>query len=393
MTYLQAKRKFRFETLLMFPFVLLGRIFGHIWKLDKKYDFFFFVPNGDIGGAPRVNIDVLESISDQNKLVIFSKRPKNNQYLDRFANVPNTRIIDLSKWIDYKIVHFVNLFFRGVIATWVSQSKQPLIFGGECLFFYKMLPHVPKRTRKVELSHLATWLPYDIGWIDLIDLRIVSTAKLKEDIELQYKQNNIASLYYDKIIFWDNAIEIPDYKEIHNPTLQVVFIGRGAPQKRVHLIAAIAQKMHEAQDKVHFSFVGDVEKVFDIAQYPYCTFYGNVSDEKLMQSIYEQSDVLLLTSAYEGLPLVVMTMMAHNKVVVSTAVNGIPDYIHHNENGLLLFAQEEQEIVEEAVLNIRRLIHEPGLRQTLGKKNREMAIQKFGKDNFTERYRKTVFLL
>lgn len=392
MTYSQAKRKFKWETFLMFPFVAIGRLVGYCWKLDKQYDFFFFVPNGDIGGAPRVNIDVLESISDKNKLVIFSKIPKNNQYLDRFASVPDTRIIDLSKWIDHKITHFVNLFFRGVIATWIGKSKRPLIFGGECLFFYKMLPHVPKHTRKIELSHLATWLPYDIGWIDLIDLRLVSTAKLKEDIELQYKENNIPKSFYDKIIFWDNAIEIPDYKEIQNPILEVAYIGRGAPQKRVHLIAAIAEKMYAAKDAIHFSFVGDVEKVFDISTYPYCTFYGNVSDDKLMQSIYEKSDVLILTSAYEGLPLVVMTMMAHNKVIVSTAVNGIPDYIHHNENGLLLFSKHENEIIDEAVTNLRRLINEPNLKRELGKKNREMAIQKFGKENFMNRYRNIVFL-
>ena len=50
-----------------------------------------------------------------------------------------------------------------------------------------------------------------------------------------------------------------------------------------------------------------------------------------MRSIYRRSDVLILTSAYEGLPLVVMYMMAYGKVILSTAVNGIPDYITHLE--------------------------------------------------------------
>lgn len=387
MTYKGAKRKFYWETLAMSPFVLLGKIVGKFYKLDKKYDLFFFVPNGDIGGAPRVNVDILECLKDKNKLVIFSKIPKNNQFLERFASVENTRIIDLSKYIDHKVIHFVNFFFRGVVATWVNKSENPMIFGGECLFFYKMLAHVKSSTRRIELCHLNTWLPYSIGWIDDIDRRVVSTKELQEKIEAQYQENNLPKSYYDKITFWDNAIDIPPYRESENEILEVVFVGRGAPQKRVYLIAEIAKKMHEAGDKIHFSFVGDVEKVFDVKSYPYCTFYGNVSDQNKMEQIYDQSDVLILTSAYEGLPLVVMTMMARNKVVLSTAVNGIPDYIHHKENGLLIYAKDENEIVQEAIENLRLLIQNPDLKKSLGKRNQEMAKAKFGRDVFCQRYR------
>ncbi len=49
-----------------------------------------------------------------------------------------------------------------------------------------------------------------------------------------------------------------------------------------------------------------------------------------MNKIYNETDILLLTSAFEGLPVVVMMMMAYGRVVISTAVNGIPDYIKHS---------------------------------------------------------------
>ena len=58
----------------------------------------------------------------------------------------------------------------------------------------------------------------------------------------------------------------------------------------------------------------------------------------------------LLTSAYEGLPIAVMEMMAHGKVVVSTAVDGIPDYITNGENGFLLENNtDENKIIEEGI--------------------------------------------
>ena len=169
--------------------------------------------------------------------------------------------------------------------------------------------------------------------------------------------------------------------------MQVYFIGRGAPQKRVHLIAATAKKMHEENLPVKFNFVGDVSKMINTNDYPYCSFFGNISDDARMKRVYEEADILLMTSAFEGLPIVVMQMMAHVKIVVSTAVDGIPDYIHHMENGLLIKAIDENDIVNEAVAHIKTLLLDPALRLRLGKRSREIAVEKFSRDVFCKTYR------
>lgn len=386
MTYKQARRKFFIEQVGMFPFVLLGRFFGLLFPLKTKHSIFLFYASADIGGAPRVNADIAQCIKDQRPLIIFSKKPKNNQYIDLFK-IEGVRVIDLHKCIDNKLYHFVNFFFRGVLATWINKSENPIVFGGESLFFYKIIPHVRKDIPCIELCHLPTWFPYSIGLIDRIDKRICSTLQLKKDIIKQYDENNIRKELYNRLYFFDNAIDIPEYKEIRNEKLEVVFIGRGAPQKRVHLIAAIAKEMNEGNDKVHFSFVGDVENVIDTSQYPYCTFYGNIKDSGKMNSIYQQSEVLILTSAYEGLPLVVMTMMAYGKIILSTAINGIPDYITHMKNGLLIYETEESKIIEEGIRLIRLLINDETLKNALGKNNRQIAIEKFDRKVFCNHYR------
>ncbi|MBL7762195.1 MAG: glycosyltransferase family 4 protein, partial [Chitinophagaceae bacterium] len=103
--------------------------------------------------------------------------------------------------------------------------------------------------------------------------------------------------------------------------------------------------------------------------------------------IYNGSDVLILTSAFEGLPVVVMMMMAYGRVVISTAVNGIPDYISHMENGLLIKATDEDKIIEEGVANIRLLIADKALQKKLGLRSRQLAIEKFSRENFCREYR------
>ncbi|HTN07650.1 glycosyltransferase family 4 protein [Agriterribacter sp.] len=386
MTYKQAKVKLAIEQALMSPFILLGIISGFFFPLKTRHNLFLFFPNGDIGGSPRVNIDITQCMKDAMPLIIFSKKPANNQFIEEF-NIPGVRIIDLAPYIDNKLFYFVNFFFRGVIATWINKSTDPVLFGGECMFFYKMLPHVKKSAKCVELSHLATWLSYNIGFIDRIDTRIFSTRKLKEQVAQQYDCNKIERYLYEKLLFIDNAVDIPAASTVENDNLEIVFIGRGSPQKRVHLVGAIAKQMHEAGHKAHFSFVGDVEKVINPANYPYCSFLGNISDKKQMEDIYRRSDVLILTSAFEGLPVVIMTMMAYGKVVLSTAVNAIPDYIEHMQNGLLIYETEEREIVNKGVELLRLLLLQPNLKIALGQKNREVAIEKFSRAIFCKQYR------
>ncbi|MDQ2863669.1 MAG: glycosyltransferase family 4 protein, partial [Bacteroidota bacterium] len=335
MTYKTAIVKRAIESIFVYPFALLGKIMSPFFPLKTKHDVFIFCPSADIGGSIKVNIDLCGCFAGKSPLVIFSKKPKNNEFLSLFE-IEGVRTIDLHKYVDNKLYHFVNLFYRGIVASWINKAGKPVVIGGESLFFYKVLPHIKKVATRADICHLNTWFNYSQAFIKDMNARIFSTPQLKRDAEALYKKNDLPAAYYSRLHFIDNKVPIPE--EVHqvNKTLQVVFIGRGAPQKRVHLIAAIAKKMNDIKASIHFSFVGDVEKIINPADYLYCTFYGNVRDKKQMDSIYKNSDVLLLASAYEGLPIAVMEMMAYGKVVVSTAVGGIPDYIINGENGFLL---------------------------------------------------------
>lgn len=389
MTYKAARKKLLLEQIGMAPFVWLGRLAGMLFPLKTKHKVFLFFPNADIGGSPQVNVDLSQAIKDLNPIIIFSKKAHNNLFRERFEN-SGAKIIDLHKFIDNKLYHFLNFFFRGVLATWINKQPGTVVFGGESIFFYKVIPHVRKNIRCIELNHVNIWVPYTIGFIDRMDVRLFSTEQIKRDVEAQYKANNLPKKYFDKLRFIENCIDIPSYQPVDNDQLEVVYIGRGSPQKRVPLIAAIAKNMHEAGDNVHFSFVGDVSNVIDVDALPFCKFYGNVKDNALMASIYQQSDVLLLTSAFEGLPLVVMQMMAHGKIVVSTAVSGIPDYIHHLETGLLITETDEDKIVNQGAQLLRILINEPELKTQLGLKARQSAVEKFSRNVFEQNYRRVL---
>ena len=387
MTYRAAVAKRNIELVIMFPFVALGKLAGSLFPLNPQRNIFLFFPSSDIGGSIKVNADITECIKDQKPVIIFSKKPNNNQFRGLFE-IEGVRIIDLHKYIDYKIYHFVNFFFRGVLAAWINKSDQPVIFGGESLFFYKMLPHVRKNAKKIELCHLNTWINYSLAFAKYIDLRIFSTPKIKRDAEDTYRRSHLPPSFFKKLVFIDNKVDIPPFKETANDILQVLYVGRGAPQKRVHLIVEIAKQMHEQGNRIHFSFAGDVENIIPADVRKYATLYGNVKEEKELHKIYMNSDVLILTSAYEGLPIVVMDMMARGKIVISTAVDGIPDYITHLENGLLITEKDESKIIQQGIELLRLLMTKPELKREIGTRSYQYAIKHFGGETFCQSYRK-----
>jgi L-malate glycosyltransferase len=387
MTYKTSLIKKNIELLLVWPIVLLGKIAGKIFTLKTKHSVFLFFYNADVGGGIKVNADILHCIKHKNPLVIFCKKPKNNKYIKLFE-IDGIKIIYLDKYIDKKIFHFINIFFRGVIATWINNAENAIVFSGECIYFYKVLPHLKKNVKTIELCHVNKWLNYTQAFIKNIDVRIFSTQQIKRDVEAQYIREKIPSYFFEKLLFIDNKIDVQTFTATTNELLEVVFIGRNSPQKRVYLITKIAKKIQLLHKKIHFSFVGDLDEYEKTDLNEYCTFYGLINDEKKISEIYQKSDMLLLTSAFEGLPIVVMEMMARGKIVLSTAVSGIPDYITHKENGLLIFETDENKIMDEAVQLIIEIAENKKLKTAIEANAYQYASKKFDANLFDSTYQK-----
>jgi L-malate glycosyltransferase len=387
MNYKQACLKRDIEFILVAPFVFFGKLLGLIFPLKKKNPIFLFFPSDGIGGATKVNADILELFISSKPAVIFSKKYNNNAFAKHF-DLPNANIIDLRNRIDNKWLYFINIIYRGILSTWINNADDPIVFGGESIYFYKVIPYLKKSARTIELSHLNTWLNYNQAFVKYIDTRITSTPKLKRDIETQYLKNNVPKEYLKKLIFIDNWVDIPEYKSEVHQDLRILFVGRGSPQKRVYLISQVAEKIIKHTGDIHFTFVGDVTNLLSEFVLKHAKVYENISDKNLLYDIYNQSDILILTSAFEGLPIVVMDMMARGKVVLSTAVDGIPDYVVHHDTGLLIKeVNDEEKIVDEAVKLIYEMNSDRKQLEEIGNRAYLFARDRFLKSKFEERYR------
>lgn len=388
MNYKQACLKRNVETFILFPLVYIGKVIGYLFPLKEKSSYYLFFPSFDIGGSPKVNADIVSVLKDKKPIIILSKKPNNNGFKDLFLSY-GCKVIDLHDRIDNKLFHFINVIYRGIISSWINRSSNAIAFGGECMYFYKVIPHLKSSVRKIELSHLHTWLNYNQAFAKYIDLRITSTPKLKRYIELQYRENKVPANYLNKIIHIDNWVEIPEYKKKKSKNLKVLFVGRGAPQKRVHIISSIAERIIKMNIDISFTFVGDVLNIVSDYVKNNCMVFEYVTNPEELKRIYDDADILILTSAFEGLPIVVMDMMARGKVVVSTAVDGIPDYITHNVSGLLINELFDEEVIKDTGIKlINELNENRNLLDTIGLNARKVALEKFDKNVFEEKYRK-----
>ena len=120
-----------------------------------------------------------------------------------------------------------------------------------------------------------------------------------------------------------------------------LFLGRIGERKGVFdLIEVIYRGIEYFRENCKFVVGGDGEtkrleqliKSYDIGST--IKFVGFVSGDK-KKKLLTDTDVYVLPSYNEGLPISILEAMAYSKPVISTTVGGIPELIKHKKNGLL----------------------------------------------------------
>ena len=215
------------------------------------------------------------------------------------------------------------------------------------------------------------------------------SRKRIEDHKALYDRAHIPHHYLNRINYIPNAIALPaELAPKSNDPFIVLFVGRGGVEKRVHLIAAMAERLHQTNSAIQFHFLGDVSEMLDAKLYPYITFHGNQSDPAVIAGIYQQAAVVILVSSTEGFPMVVIEGMGHGAAILATAVGDIPLHVQQGVNGFLFSdVDNEEQIITEGVEYIRQLQGDTVLLKNMQDANRHYALHNFGIDTFNRAYR------
>lgn len=382
--------KRKIENILIFPLIVIGRLIAKLNPLQEEYKVFFFFPFYHTGGAEKVHALITQAVVNKNCIIFFTKKSVDKTFYADFEK-NNCTIKDISAYTDNKWLYFFNLIYRGIITGYINkQNTKPLVFNGQCNFAYKISPWINKNIRQIELIHSFnsfSWIR--IPFIPFIYKTVmISKVRIENHLE-QYRNIKVPEIFNYRIVYICNGIELPKEaitKEYATP-LNVLYVGRGTPEKRVHLVALIAKQIKQQQDFINFIIAGDVANAIPENLKSYCELKGNIDDTNQLTDLYKQAHVLLITSETEGFPMVVMEAMAHGCAIIATPVGDLPVHVIDEKNGFLtkeIF--NETKVSDEMINYIQKLSTNASLLQRMSIENSNYAKDNFDIKNFNERY-------
>jgi L-malate glycosyltransferase len=383
------------EDIVMFPLILMGKLMAFVKPLKKEYDVFYFFSFFHTGGAEKVHTLIVQTTATKDCIVFFTRKSHNKTFLQQFQQT-GCSIKDISRFTDNKWLYFVNIIFRGLVSGYInSQERKPVVFNGQCNFGYKISPWIKKRIKQIELIHsLNTFSYIRIPFLPFItETVMISQIKIAEHKRL-YQRFGIPQRLELKIHYIPNASDFDtiNVEEKDFATVRVFYSGRATPEKRPHLVAAIAREVYQKDSSINFVMAGDEFEPLQKPQFSFIEFKGNIADSEALKNIYKSCNVLLVTSATEGFPLAVIEGMAYGCAIIATPVGDIPVHVKASQNGFLFSSvEEEQKIIVEGAHFILALKKDKALHKSICANNIAYAQANFTLQKFGEAYKKLIY--
>ncbi|MEU4229760.1 glycosyltransferase [Nonomuraea sp. NPDC026600] len=140
----------------------------------------------------------------------------------------------------------------------------------------------------------------------------------------------------------------------------IAHVGNFRPQKQHGVLIEAAAKVVDRDPRAVFLLAGTgplhdetARRVAEL-QSDGVRLLGHVPDAA---RLIASADLLVLSSAHEGLPVVIMEALAAGVPVVSTAVGGVPDLIDNGRNGLLTRPGDPDALAEAILRAMRPDVH------------------------------------
>lgn len=390
---------FRLLLLCTFPIAL---IFIYPFALLRKKNpgnYFFFFDRYVIGGAQKVHIDILKSIPGIHKEVYFTRYSPNDKLKQDFYGLPETSCRDIHFWCDNLLIR---LFTVHYYVFYLNRYKNAVIFSSNSTFFYDMLYFLNKENICIELLHNFTYGNNGMEFFGLanhkqLDYRLCVDSATVNNIKKQYAENNIPDTYNKRIVLIEPAVDVPQkIDKDFTPPLKVLYAGRGGAQKRIYLLDKIATASIEKNLPIEFHFAGTMMDELSDYVKQRSVIHGEINTQKAMYALYQQCHALLMTSAYEGFPMLIKEGMANGCIPVVTALEGNKMHLSHNKNALLIDDPEnEQHVIESGLAHLKWLSENTTELKQLSERCYLYAAKHFDRNIFTDKYRtlltKTVF--
>ncbi len=222
----------------------------------------------------------------------------------------------------------------------------------------------------------------------LFTVRLITVSdKLKEELVKKYriapeKKIDVVELGFEL----DDLLRLEPRPE--SDCVNVGIIGRLVPIKNHKMFLKVISDMGSAcrqgrqgiRDKVKFHIIGDGELRRELEGYAGKSGIGDVVEFRGwitdLVEIYQELDIVALTSLNEGTPVSLIEAMAAGRAVVATRVGGVADIVKDNETGYLIDSENCADFADK----LSDLVSDYDKRNQFALSGRESVKERFLKD-------------
>ena len=180
----------------------------------------------------------------------------------------------------------------------------------------------------------------------------------------------------EKVSLVPNGIDLSACQEkedyaLHYP-VEILHVGRFFPQKNHEVLVQAAAILKKRGCNVRIRCCGDGPLLESIQKQALeAGLSGHIVFEGVCGDILDrmtQTDIFLLPSKWEGMPMTIIEAMGTGLPVIVSKVGGVPDMVTDGESGLLI-----PPTAETLAQAIERLVKDEALREHLGTQARQEA--------------------
>lgn len=359
-----------------------GWLAGILANRFKGRELFCFFATPDMGGAERVHAQIVKAVADRNPVVVFTEPPRGAALLPLFEQ--HCKPILLHPRKRSRVREYFN---EARMAAQINRARRPVVFGAFSHFFYRMLPYFGGHVRCVDLIHNfgVGFEHFSMPVAGRLNARVVLSQRVRQEFATLYDAFGWPESLLEHFQVIPNGVPVPAAAPDKPPGLRVLYVGRDTPEKRVHLVGAIAAEVSRRNVSAEFVAVGEIAR-----ELPGVRIEGLITDAGRLTALYDSAHLLLLTSSREGLPMAMLEGMARGCVPVVPSVGAIPEHITPGTCGVLLDPEPEDALVKQAADAIERLAKHRGALAAMGKAAHAHARQHCGDEAFTGAWRKVL---
>lgn len=165
--------------------------------------------------------------------------------------------------------------------------------------------------------------------------------------------------------------------------IKIIFVGRLSTVKRPELFVELAFYLKEQlpENNLLFQVIGDGPLLNNLKQQAESygltpkdiEFLGNQPN---VVPFYQEADLLVLTSKFEGTPNVILEAMSCGLPILATNVGGVAEIVS-NKRGILVDSENKEELFESA----KKLITNEKLRREFGEEGRKYVSENHSLDS------------